>query len=33
MLVLRHPTLAEFGALATGLPLARRLFPKFNPAA
>jgi len=32
MFVLRHPTLAEFGALASGLPLARRLFPKLNPA-
>jgi hypothetical protein len=32
MILLRHPTMAEFSALAAGLPLARRLFPKLNPA-
>ncbi len=33
MFVLRHPTLAEFGALAAGFPLTRRLFPKLGSAA
>lgn len=33
LVVLRHPTLAEFGALAARLPLYRRFQPRLDPAA
>lgn len=33
LVVLRHPTLAEFGALAGRLPLTRRFLPRLDPAA